>query len=40
MESPPSDWTDSSLDTLVLHIQEYAGPQGYAVVKGLTKRFC
>ena len=39
LDPSPSDWSDSSLDTLILRIQEHAGSQGYAVVKGITKRF-
>ena len=36
---PPDDWTDTSLDTLILRIQQHAGPQGYAVLKGRIVAF-
>ena len=37
---PPLDgWTDISLENLILRIQDYAGPKGYAVVKARTKQF-
>lgn len=39
LDPPPDDWTDSSLDSLMLRIQEHAGSQGYAVVKARTVAF-
>ena len=39
LQLPPADWKDTLLDSLILRIQRYAGPQGYAVVKGRTKKF-
>ena len=39
LDPPPDDWTDISLDTLILRIQQFAGPQGYAVLKGRTVAF-
>ena len=39
LQPPPADWEDALLDSLIYRIQRYAGPQGYAVVKGRTKKF-
>ena len=39
LDPPPDDWADSSLDSLMLRIQEHAGSQGYAVVKARTVAF-
>ena len=39
LQPPPADWQDALLDSLILRIQRYAGPQGYAVVKERTKKF-
>ena len=37
LDPPPDGWTDISLDNLILRIQSYTGPKGYAVVKARTK---
>ena len=39
LDLPPDDWTDISLDALILRVQQHAGPQGYAVVKARTVAF-
>ena len=39
LEPPPGNWDDTSLDALILCIQQHAGSQGYAVVKGQKVSF-
>ena len=39
LQPPPEGWQAALLDSLVLRMQQYAGPQGYAVLKARTKKF-
>ena len=39
LDPPPDGWSGVDLDTLILRVQQHAGSQGYAVVKGRTTAF-
>ena len=39
LDSSSNNWTNISIDTLILRINQYAGSQGYAVLKQRIKIF-